>query len=290
MTKSKAKSSAIQFGLGDFKLQSKRRPTPRTVRVQSRSCSSVQSLSPTYIPPRSKVAFADFVNLSSDSRVLSPRQEKPMTMLNSLASSSQCPSSGGHSNNSSGSHMNSDHQKKCRGKPKVSSSQYCSKQAASSSVPAHGRSSVPCPNERIPTTLVIIAPQAGYNQVPLTGSTPGTSPSLVHFPGFTSAAACHIQGADVHEPVDKWKFCLVGYVAGKFPRYSAMQSFINRTWQHKVNFSMHDSGWLIFDFSLEAEMLDVLGEGPYAIFGRPIVLQIMPDFFDFQFTEITSVS
>ena len=234
MTKSKAKSSAIRFGLGNFKLQSKRRSTPRTVRVQSRSCSPVQSLSPTYIPPRSKVAFADFVNLSSDSRILSPRQEKPMTMLNSLASSSQCPSSGGLSNNSSGSHMNSDHQKKCRGKPKVSSSQHCSKQAASSSVPAHDRSLVPCPNERIPTTPVIIAPQAGCSQVPLTGSTPGTSPgtspSLVHFPGFTSAAACHIQGADVHEPVDKWKFCLVGYVAGKFPGYSAIQSFINRTW------------------------------------------------------------
>ena len=72
---------------------------------------------------------------------------------------------------------------------------------------------------------------------------------------------------------------MVDYVAGKFPGYYALQLFINRTWQHKANFSMHDSGWLVFAFSLELEMLDVLGAGPYAIFGRPLVLQIMPDFF-----------
>ncbi|KAJ6892975.1 hypothetical protein NC652_027086 [Populus alba x Populus x berolinensis] len=261
MTKSKAKSSTIRSSQGDFKLQSKQRLTPRMAKVQSRSCSPVQSPSPTSIPPRSKVAFADFVNFSSDARVFNPL----------------------------GSDMNFDHQKMCRGKTKVSNSLHRSKQTVSSPLPAQGHSSMPCPNERIPTTPGIIMPQAGCSQIPLTGSTPGTShsPSLVHFPGFTSSAACHIQGADVSEPVEKWQFYLVSYVAGKFPGYSAMQSFINRTWQHKVNFSMHDSGWLIFDFSSETEMLDVVGVGPYPIFGRPVVLQIMPDFFDFQFTELT---
>ncbi|KAJ6875403.1 hypothetical protein NC652_034961 [Populus alba x Populus x berolinensis] len=39
----------------------------------------------------------------------------------------------------------------------------------------------------------------------------------------------------------------------------------------------------------ELEMLDVLGAGPYVIFGRPLVLQIMPDFFYFQFTELTTI-
>jgi hypothetical protein len=82
---------------------------------------------------------------------------------------------------------------------------------------------------------------------------------------------------------------LVGYVAGKFPGYSALLSFINRTWQHKANFSMHDSGWLIFEFSLELEMLDVFGAGPYDVFGRPLILQIMPEYFDFQFAELTTM-
>ncbi|KAJ6926456.1 hypothetical protein NC651_010772 [Populus alba x Populus x berolinensis] len=54
MTKSKAKSLAIRSGQGDFQLQSKRCPTSHTARVQSRSCSLVQSPSPTSIPPRSK--------------------------------------------------------------------------------------------------------------------------------------------------------------------------------------------------------------------------------------------
>ncbi|KAJ6963707.1 hypothetical protein NC652_002124 [Populus alba x Populus x berolinensis] len=113
-----------------------------------------------------------------------------MTMLNSPASSFPI--------NPPSSDMNSDHQKMCRGKTKVSSSPHRSKQTVSSPLPAQGHSSMPCPNERIPTTPGIITPQAGCSQIPLIGSTPGTShsPSLVHFPGFTSSAACHIQGAD----------------------------------------------------------------------------------------------
>lgn len=52
---------------------------------------------------------------------------------------------------------------------------------------------------------------------------------------------------------------------------------------------MHDSGWLIFAFSSESEMLDVLGAGLYAMFGRPLILKIVPVFFDFQFTELTTI-
>ncbi|KAL3610774.1 hypothetical protein D5086_001794 [Populus alba] len=96
-----------------------------------------------------------------------------MTMLNSPASSSQCPSSGGRFSNPPSSDMNSDHQKMCRGKTKVSSSPHRSKQTVSSPLPAQGHSSMPCPNERIPTTPGIITPQAGCSQIPLIGSTPG---------------------------------------------------------------------------------------------------------------------
>jgi hypothetical protein len=44
---------------------------------------------------------------------------------------------------------------------------------------------------------------------------------------------------------------------------------------------MHDSSWLIFAFSLELEMLDVLGGGPYYVYGWPFILKVMPEFFDF---------
>jgi hypothetical protein len=39
-----------------------------------------------------------------------------------------------------------------------------------------------------------------------------------------------------------WRFCLIGYVAGKFPGYVALLHFIGKQWQHKVKFTMHDSG------------------------------------------------
>ncbi|KAL9368455.1 hypothetical protein Peur_039654 [Populus x canadensis] len=49
---------------------------------------------------------------------------------------------------------------------------------------------------------------------------------------------------------------------------------------------MHDSSWLIFAFSSELEMLDILGGGPYFVFGRPFILKVMPKFFDFTATDM----
>ncbi|KAJ6926458.1 hypothetical protein NC651_010772 [Populus alba x Populus x berolinensis] len=151
MTKSKAKSLAIRSGQGDFQLQSKRCPTSHTARVQSRSCSLVQSPSPTSIPPRSKVAFADFVNFSSDAKVSSPRRKKPMSISGSPAPSSHCPSSGGHTSGSSGNSraipLNSDHHEVRRGEAKASSSRLCSKHVAPSPTPVQGHPSVTCPTE-----------------------------------------------------------------------------------------------------------------------------------------------
>nr|TKR78418.1 hypothetical protein D5086_0000282900 [Populus alba] len=44
---------------------------------------------------------------------------------------------------------------------------------------------------------------------------------------------------------------------------------------------MHDSGWLIFTFNSELDMLTVLNGGPYHVLGRLMILKIMPEFFDF---------
>ena len=45
---------------------------------------------------------------------------------------------------------------------------------------------------------------------------------------------------------------------------------------------MHDSGWLIFVFPSKMEMLDILGGSPYYVFGRPLILKVMPIFFIFK--------
>ncbi|KAL3576433.1 hypothetical protein D5086_021716 [Populus alba] len=148
MMKSKAKSSAIRSSEGDFQLQSKQRPASHTARVQSRSCSPVQSPSSTSTPPRSKVAFADFVNFSSDARVSSSCRKKPMPMSSSPTPSFHCPSSGGRTSGSSGNSraipLNSDHHKVCCGEAKASSSCLRSKQIAPSPTPVQGHPSMTC--------------------------------------------------------------------------------------------------------------------------------------------------
>ncbi|KAJ6947527.1 hypothetical protein NC651_002038 [Populus alba x Populus x berolinensis] len=255
MAKSKALRKERQPGGGDFTLQSKRRLSLRAARVSSRRCSPEQSPSPSHTNHHSKVTLAEFLNFSGESRVQSSQRGKAMASLNPSPSSSPC---------SADLVCNSDQQ-----------SQY--------------HPPLSCPSGKVPYPTTTSTPRPGYGSAPLTGVVTGISPTLVHFPDVSVAAVCPIKDADVQDPVDKWKHCLVGYVAGKFPGYSAMLSYINRTWQHEVHFSMHDLGWLLFDFSSEIAMLDVLGSGPYAIFGRPLVLQIMPEFFNFQFTEITSM-
>jgi hypothetical protein len=83
-----------------------------------------------------------------------------------------------------------------------------------------------------------------------------------------------------------WQFCLIDYILGKFPGFSTLSKFINNSWKHKANFTMHDSSWLIFAFSSELEMLDILCGGPYFVFGRPLILKVMLEFFDFTTTNM----
>ena len=49
---------------------------------------------------------------------------------------------------------------------------------------------------------------------------------------------------------------------------------------------MHDSGWLIFKFTSELDMYEVLSGGPYYVFGRLLILKIMPEYFDFDTTDM----
>jgi len=60
-----------------------------------------------------------------------------------------------------------------------------------------------------------------------------------------------------------------------------MTKFISSFWKHRTSFTVHDSSWLIFAFSSELEMFEVFSGGPYFVFGRPLILKIMPEFFDF---------
>nr|TKS10930.1 hypothetical protein D5086_0000078350 [Populus alba] len=85
---------------------------------------------------------------------------------------------------------------------------------------------------------------------------------------------------------DWWRFSLIGFIAGKFPGYTSISTFANTSWKCTVNFSMHDSGWLIFTFDSEPDMLEVLNGGPYYVHGRPMISKIMPEFFDFDTSDM----
>jgi hypothetical protein len=85
---------------------------------------------------------------------------------------------------------------------------------------------------------------------------------------------------------DLWRFNLIGYIAGKFLGYTSVSKFINSSWKCSTNFSIHDSGWLIFTFSSEMDMIEVLSGGPYYVFGQPLILKIIPEFFYFETSEM----
>jgi hypothetical protein len=85
---------------------------------------------------------------------------------------------------------------------------------------------------------------------------------------------------------DLWRFSLIGYIASKFPGYTSLSKFINSSWKCNAKFSIHDSEWLIFTFSSEMDMIEVLSGGPYYVFGRPLIQKIMHEFFDFTTSEM----
>lgn len=48
-------------------------------------------------------------------------------------------------------------------------------------------------------------------------------------------------------------------------------------------------GWLIFAFHFELKMLETMSGGPYLVFGQPLILKVMPEFFDFQNFDMTKL-
>jgi hypothetical protein len=82
---------------------------------------------------------------------------------------------------------------------------------------------------------------------------------------------------------------LIGYSIGKTFGYTVLGKFMAHVWKCNVTLNLHDSGWLIFRFFLEADMLKVPRRGPYSVQGKPLVIKPMPPYFDFGKPDILSV-
>jgi hypothetical protein len=46
----------------------------------------------------------------------------------------------------------------------------------------------------------------------------------------------------VASPANLGTFCLIGFVAGKFPGYTSLSHYITKNWKHHANFTMHVLG------------------------------------------------
>ena len=252
------------------------------------------SLAPS--PPRAKAVFADFAGPSRGVRLSSNRRNKPMQRNSSPHSSpahgGDCSSGGSRPTLSLKAHLVGSHP---RSSNPGSNTPTRSQVFNPPSQKAFGRSLCASPHfgsTPIPTGTTFSPPRAidkslpgSHQSVPtttLTGTSTSSPLTLMHFSDYVSSASCQLQDTDIGDPIPIWKFCLIGYVTRKFPGYAALLNFIRKNWKHKSNFTMHDSGWLIFAFHSELEMLDILSSGPYFIFGRPLILKVMPEFFDFQ--------
>jgi hypothetical protein len=114
-------------------------------------------------------------------------------------------------------------------------------------------------------------------------------PKLVHFTDISKDKRCSLSDDDLDNQCDFYKLCIVGYVAGKFPGFKALQGLVSSTWKCNASLTIHESGWLIYKFDNEEDKLSVLSGGPYLVYGRPLVLKSMPEYFDFASSEMTTV-
>ncbi|KAG4958281.1 hypothetical protein JHK87_034914 [Glycine soja] len=91
------------------------------------------------------------------------------------------------------------------------------------------------------------------------------------------------------DPLEKaWGHSLIGYVAGRFPGKKALLECCQK-WGVKFSYSTHESDWLAFKFDSGDDMNHVLSVGPNFIFQRPLLLKVMPSFFDFGNEELSKI-
>nr|XP_034911042.1 uncharacterized protein LOC118046314 [Populus alba] len=122
-------------------------------------------------------------------------------------------------------------------------------------------------------------------------SHPGASisPVLRIIQLIATARQCSLLDEDLDSNCDLWKSCVVGYVDGKFPGYKALHDIVTNTWQCEASLTFHDSGWLVYKFNSVDDKLAVLASGPYLVYGRPLILKAMPEYFNFSYEEMTRV-
>ncbi|VFQ76167.1 unnamed protein product [Cuscuta campestris] len=87
---------------------------------------------------------------------------------------------------------------------------------------------------------------------------------------------------------DDWGFCLVGCFTGRFPGIKAIEGLIS-SWHVQCKLLPHERGWVIFQFLCDEDRMMVLHNGPYMLFGKTLLLRILPEGFRFNFDAFMTV-
>ena len=73
----------------------------------------------------------------------------------------------------------------------------------------------------------------------------------------------------------------MGYFGGRFPGKLALNQII-ASWKVHPTIQFHGSGWIIFQFASIEDQTKVLENGPYIIYGGPLLLKPMAKYFSFE--------
>ncbi|XP_022878006.1 uncharacterized protein LOC111395991 [Olea europaea var. sylvestris] len=87
---------------------------------------------------------------------------------------------------------------------------------------------------------------------------------------------------------NSWGYGLVGYFAGRFPGKVALLHMCD-SWKVNYKYFVHSSGWLVFKFETDVDRLSVLHGGPHLVYGRPLILKVMPRYFDFNDKDVSTM-
>ncbi|KAH8499709.1 hypothetical protein H0E87_015081 [Populus deltoides] len=116
-----------------------------------------------------------------------------------------------------------------------------------------------------------------------------TAPKLPHFSSSCNDLPCDLSSDDLDNNYDVWQLCIVGYVAGKSPGFKALNNIISSSWKCEASLAIHESGWLVYRFKNVDDKLVVLTNGPYLIYGWPLIIKAMLEYFDFGTDEMSCV-
>ena len=87
--------------------------------------------------------------------------------------------------------------------------------------------------------------------------------------------------------VDAWGYALLGQFVGNLPGHFPITTMM-KSWGVKSTYRLEE-GWLIFQFESEQDQSKVLQGGPYFIFGRPMIIKLVPDKFAFNRKDVATI-